>query len=86
MIRKQFVEIRNDGVRLYITFSDCGYFIEKKSQEKKERYKWAIDVETVNYEYQETDKLIEHTAMQVWQMETLGVKYWIPSMADVKVK
>lgn len=85
MIRKQFVEIRNDGVRLYITFSDCGYFIEKKSH-KKERYKWAIDIETADYEYQETDILIEHTAMQVWQMETLGVDYWIPSMINVKVK
>lgn len=84
MIKRDFSHIREDGVILYITFSDQGHYIEKK--DSKERYKYAVDIESANYEYQETDKLIEHTAMQVWQMETLGVKYWIPSMADVKVK
>lgn len=84
MIKRDFSHIREDGVRFYITFSDQGYFIEKVAS--KERYKYAIDIESANYEYQESDKLIEHTAMQVWQMETLGVKYWIPSMADVKCK
>ena len=71
---------------LYITFSDKGYYINKITSKGEEMYKYAIDIESANYEYVETDKLIEHTAMQVWQMETLGVDYWIPTMENVKVK
>lgn len=86
MIQTLLYKEREDGVKLYVTFSDEGYIIEKISSERKEFYRYAIDVGNNIHEYQESDKLISHTAMQVWQMEILGVKYWIPSMEDVKVK
>lgn len=85
MIQKQFYTTREDGVNLYITFSDEGYFIKKTNDKpairrKKEPilYPYAIDVESATYEYEEVDKLIEHTALQVKEMEEMGVKYWIP--------
>lgn len=69
-----------------ITFSDEGFKIRKVGDLDNFLYLYAVDKETSECEYIETDVLIEHTAMQVWQMETLGVKYWIPSMANIKVK
>ena len=60
--------------------------IRKNEEGNNFYYRYAVDVESTQCEYQETDILIEHTAMQVWQMETLGVDYWIPTMINVKVK
>lgn len=86
MIKRECIGKRHDGIRLYISYSDKGYFINKLTNKGEERYKYAIDVEMAACNYVETDILIEHTAMQVWQMETLGVDYWIPTMINVKVK
>lgn len=69
-----------------ITFSDEGWKIRKVGKQNSALYCYAVDANESKCEYEEADELIEHTAMQVWQMETLGVKYWIPSMANVKVK
>lgn len=65
-----------------MTFSDESWKIRKVGEVSNILYCHAVDYKDSNYEYEESDKLIEHTAMQVWQMETLGVKYWIPSMAE----
>ena len=56
MIVREFYRQRNDGVKLYKTYSNEGYMIQKVGTE--EIYEEAIDVETVGYEYAETDQLI----------------------------
>lgn len=91
MIQKQFYTTREDGVNLYITFSDEGYFIKKTNDTKKYKfsskkeilYPYAIDVESTTYKYEEVDKLIEHTARQVKEMEEAGIKYWIPKAKTI---
>jgi hypothetical protein len=56
-IIKEFYRERNDGVKLYRTYSDANYMIQKVGTE--EIYEEAIDVETATYEYEETTELIE---------------------------
>jgi hypothetical protein len=56
MIVREFYEKRFDGVRLYKTYSDAGYFILQN--ETGVKYSEAIDVETAPYTYSETDELI----------------------------
>lgn len=53
MIIKEFYETRDDGVNLYRTYSDAGLHIFKV--ETGEKYEEAIDVESANYTYIETD-------------------------------
>lgn len=57
MIVRDFFETRIDGIRLYKTYSDKGYYI--KQQPTGIIYQEAIDVEDAPYEYEETDMLIE---------------------------
>lgn len=57
MIVREFYEERTDGVKLYKTYSDAGYYIQKVGTE--EVYAEAIDVEDAPYAYEETDILIE---------------------------
>lgn len=57
MIKKDFFKERKDGVKLYRTYSDENYKIQKV--ETDEIYDEAIDVETSNFEYIETDIQIE---------------------------
>ena len=57
MVLKEYYRTRNDDVILYRTYSDKGLCIKKKGTE--EIYSEAIDVETVNYLYEETDIPIE---------------------------
>lgn len=83
MVQRQFYKTREDGVNLYITFSDESLYIKKLTHDRTPRnevYKYAIDVESANYEYVETDRLIKHTAQQSKEMDDAGVGYWIPSM------
>ena len=47
----------NDGINLYKTYSNEGYIIHKLNTE--EYYSEAIDVESSNYEYIETNEKIE---------------------------
>ena len=56
-IVKEFYKTREDGVKLYRTYSDNNYMIQKK--ETDEVYEEAIDVENASYEYEETDIIIE---------------------------
>jgi hypothetical protein len=57
MIMKEFYRTREDGVNLYRTVSDAGYYIRKVGTE--EIYSEAIDIESASYTYEETSELIE---------------------------
>ena len=56
MIIREFHETRFDGVNLYRTYSDKGYYI--KQNPTGVIYAEAIDVESAPYTYEETDELI----------------------------
>lgn len=60
-IVKEFYKTREDGVKLYRTYSDNGYMIKKINTE--EIYEEAIDVENSSYEYEETDEVIEDSSL-----------------------
>ncbi len=54
------VKIENitiNGKEFKKTYSDEGYYIQKKGTEQV--YSEAIDIPSANYEYEETDKKIE---------------------------
>ena len=57
MIVKEFYRTREDGVNLYRTYSDEGFYILQN--ETNTEYGEAIDVENDPYTYSETDKPIE---------------------------
>ena len=57
MIVKEYYSTRNDGVNLYRTYSDSNFKI--KQVETRIVYDEAIDVESSNYTYVETDEKIE---------------------------
>ena len=57
MIIREFYETRFDGVDLYRTCSDEGYYIKQLPTEVV--YGEAIDVENAPYTYEETEQLIE---------------------------
>lgn len=57
MIKKEFFKTRDDGVKLYKTYSDKNFRILQV--ETGIIYEEAIDIETSNYTYEETDELIE---------------------------
>lgn len=57
MIVKEFYKTRKDGVNLYRTYSDAGFYI--KQIETGNIYDEAIDIETFNYTYEETNEKIE---------------------------
>lgn len=57
MIVKEFFRERNDGVKLYRTYSDKNLKIRKLGTE--EVYDEAIDVSTASFVYVETDISIQ---------------------------
>jgi hypothetical protein len=57
MVIKEFYKTREDGVNLYRTYSDENFRI--KQVETSMIFDEAIDVETSNYTYEETNELIE---------------------------
>ena len=57
MIIKEFYTTRSDGVKLYRSYSNDGYQIQKVDTE--EIYDEAIDVEGAPYIYKETENKIE---------------------------
>ena len=66
MIEKEFLMTREDGVKLYRTFSTANKRIKKVGT--NEIYDEAIDVEGAPYEYEETAEQIyeaEETAEQI---------------------
>ena len=56
MIKREFFRTREDGVDLYRTCSDEGCAI--KQEETGNIYDEAIDVESANYSYEETEEKI----------------------------
>ena len=56
-IVREFHETRTDGVNLYRTYSDEGFYIRQLPTNIE--YSEAVDVEDAPYTYEETDKLIE---------------------------
>lgn len=57
MIQTEFFKTREDGVKLYRTYSDKNMMIQKDGTD--EIYSEAIDVENSGYTYSETDIPIE---------------------------
>lgn len=57
MIHKEYYAIRPDGVWLYRSYSDAGVKIHKVGTD--EVYDEAIDVESAEYVYEETDIPVE---------------------------
>lgn len=57
MIVREFYRTRKDGVNLYRTYSDEGFYILQNETDIE--YDEAIDVENAPYTYSETDKPIE---------------------------
>lgn len=56
-IVKELYKTREDGVKLYKTYSDENHMIHKVGTD--EIYEEAIDVENAPFEYEETEELIE---------------------------
>jgi hypothetical protein len=54
---REFYRTRKDGVNLYRTYSDEGFYIIQN--ETGAEYDEAIDVEGAPYTYSETERLIE---------------------------
>ena len=57
MIVTEYYKTRKDGVVLYSTYSDAGFYIIQN--ETGIEYSEAVDVEGAPYTYSETDKPIE---------------------------
>ena len=57
MIKREFYMTRNDGVNLFRTYSDEHYRILQ--EETGNVFDEAIDVESANYTYIETEEKIE---------------------------
>lgn len=58
MIVKELYDTWEDGTKLFRTYSDENKYIKKIGT--NEIYSEAIDVETMSYEYEETEELIEN--------------------------
>lgn len=56
MVRKEFYKTREDGVNLYRSYSDEGFYIVQDQTGIK--YADAIDIEGAPYTYTETDEPI----------------------------
>ena len=57
MIVREFYKTRKDGVNLFRTYSDEGFYILQR--ETNTKYTEAIDVENAPYTYRETNEPIE---------------------------
>ena len=60
MVVREFYKTRNDGVNLYISYSDKGLQLRKVGTD--EVYDDAVDVESAPYTYEETETPIEGDA------------------------
>lgn len=57
MIVKEFYQVRKDGVKLFVTYSDENFKIQKVGT--FEIYDKAIDIEDACFDYNETTEKIE---------------------------
>lgn len=53
MVKIEYYDTREDGVKLYRSYSDENYMI--KQIETDNIYEEAIDIESANFHYEETD-------------------------------
>lgn len=64
MIVREYYATRNDGVKLYKTYSDIGNYIKQLPTEMI--YDIAIDVENAPYTYIETnEKIVEEESQEI---------------------
>lgn len=59
MLVREYYRTREDGVRLYRTYSDINHYIYQV--ETGAIYEEAVDVESADYTYEETDDTIVDT-------------------------
>ena len=71
MIQTEFYKERQDGVKLYRTYSDSDMMIQKDGTE--EIYSEAIDIENSGYSYIETNIPIERPDPDLTVEDTLGM-------------
>ena len=71
MIKTEFYRERQDGVKLYRTYSDRNMMIQKNGTE--EIYSEAIDVENSGFTYTETDIPIEQEEADLTVNDTLSM-------------
>lgn len=69
MIQTKFFKTREDGVKLYRTYSDRNMMIQKDGTD--EMYSEAIDVENSGFTYTETDIPIEGDTGDLTVYDTL---------------
>lgn len=65
MIIREYYATRNDGVKLYKSYSDNNKIIKKVGT--TEEYTEAIDIETAPYTYVETDKDIPKEQREIFE-------------------
>ena len=69
MIEREYYKTREDGVELFLTFSDADMMIRKDST--NEVYAKAIDIENSGFTYTETDIPIEEDTGELTVDDTL---------------
>lgn len=62
MIVKEFYLTREDGIKLFRTYSDQDFYI--KQIETGAIYDNAVDIESSTFTYEETDKMIERQEIE----------------------
>jgi hypothetical protein len=70
-IIREFYKTREDGINLYRTYSDLFYKIKKIGTE--EIYDEAIDIEYSNFQYEETDEMVEETSETVLKAQAYEI-------------
>ena len=70
MIVREFYLTRNDGVKLYRTYSDENKYIRKVGTD--EVYSEAVDIEGANYQYEETEIVIEEPVIETFNDEQVS--------------
>ena len=71
MIEREYYKTREDGVELFLTFSDADMMIRKVST--NEVYAKAIDIENSGFTYTETDIPIEEDTGELTVDDTLAM-------------
>ena len=71
MINTDFYRTREDGIKLYRTYSDDGKMIQKDGTD--ELYSEAIDIESSGYTYTETDIPIDTEPDELTVEDTLSM-------------
>lgn len=70
-IIKEFYKKREDGVNLYRTYSDIFYKIKKIGTE--EIYDEAVDIEDSDFQYEETEELLEEMSETVLKAQAYEI-------------